>query len=247
MLLRALSPSLLSAALMALVFCTPAPSQATPPRALSVEDVLFGENATHLFVVRTVSDNLETHMTELTDTLLIAINLQNGLEEKAWPVQRTLESGDVFTRAPEDRIRTLSIADQINPFDLLAKENARPLLDSAAKTVTDARLQKWYSKDSYAIGRWIGTPEFELSFSRLKASIETSFQMIRTTLPAYSEGYDPLTDTAFSNFEKCQTTRLFLTRPQPADRLRVFTKLRCFDQENAIWSWLYMAVPEVGE
>lgn len=243
---RSLMPLLLAATLVALTLSVSASARATPPRSLSIEDVLFGESATQLFVLRTVSDNLETHMTELTDTLLIAINLENGLEDKAWPVQRSLESGDVFTLTPAERIRNIPLAGQINPFEILAEENARPLLDSDAKTVANARLQKWYSKDSYNVGQWVGTPEFTLPFAKLKVRIEASLQMTRATLPPYEDGYDPLTGTVFSNFENCQTTRLYLTRPQPADRLRVFTKLRCFDTENAVWSWLYLAVPEVA-
>ncbi len=220
-------------------------AQATPPRSLSVEDMLFGESATELFVLRRVTDNLETHMTALTDTLLVAINIESGREERAWPVQRTLETGDLVTLDHAQRIRNIPIADQVNPFDILAQENARPLQDSAAKTLSDARLQKWYSKDSYAVGQWVGKPEFELSFAKLKTRIEASLQMTRVALPVYEAGYDPLTDTAFSDFSNCQTTRLYLTRPQPLDRLRVFTKLRCLDKENAVWSWLYLAVPEV--
>ena len=137
------------------------------------------------------------------------------------------------------------MAGQINPFDILAEKKARPLQDSAAKPVADARLQKWYSKDRYAVGQWLGKPEFELTFAQLRDRIEESLQVTREALPAYEGGYDPLADTAFSDFTNCQTSRLYMTRPQALDRLRVFTKLRCYDKANAVWSWLYLAVPKV--
>lgn len=220
-------------------------AQATPPRSLSVEDTLFGESKTQLFVLRRVTDNLETHMTLLTDTLLVAIDLQSGREEEAWPVQRILETGDVSTLDHDQRIDALPVAGQINPFDILAERKARPLQDSAAKPVARAKLQKWYNKDSYAVGQWLGRPEFELTFALLKTRIEESLKVTREALPAYQGGYDPLSDTAFSDFANCQTSRLYLTRPQALDRTRVFSKLRCFDKANAIWSWLYIAIPAV--
>ncbi len=233
-------------AALAMLLCLLAPLQATPPRSLAVEDVLFAVNDSHLFLLRRVTDNLETHMTALTDLVLVAKRLDSGREDAIWPVRRVLAAGDPFTIDQADRVKELPLPGQVDPFALLGEHHARPLLDSAARPAIDANLQNWFSNRVFALGKWEGQPEFEIALPALAAQIAASLKATRAAVPLYEGGYDPLLEAGFTDLPKCEVSRIYLTRPVDT-AARSFVKLRCLDPDNAVWTWLYVAVPPVEQ
>lgn len=219
------------------------PAGATPPRKITVEDSLFGISKTHLFLLRSVRDNLETRGTTLTDIVLVAKSIGTGHEAAAWPVRRILATGDPFTsRAPED-VQDLALADRVNPFDVLAAHHGRPVTESAARSPTDALLQQWNTEQFLAIGRWSNAADYKIGRRALAAQLSASLATARRMLPAYQNGYDPLLHAAFSRHEDCRTGRLYLA-PLP-DHLAVFARLDCFDPEELVNISVYLAVPIV--
>jgi len=94
-------------------------AQATPERITTSDDRIVGATQTHLYVVRTITDNLGSYYSALIDQHLIEISLETGESTKFWPIRSIavsnletddfLSPGQVTERAGEthDLIRIL--------------------------------------------------------------------------------------------------------------------------------------------
>lgn len=216
---------------------------ATPPRAIAVEDSLFGITETHLFLLRSVRDNLETRGTILTDILLVAKSIDTGREENAWPVRRTLETGDPFTSRTPKHVEDQTVTGRINPYDILAAHRGRPLTDNAARNPSDALLQQWSTEKSDAIGRWSNKPDYEIGHQALANQLGASLETVRRVLPGFKNGHDPLLNATFSRRKDCLSGKLYLA--SLPDRLAAFTRLDCFDAGEMVNISVYVAVPMI--
>ncbi len=58
------------------------PAHAGPNRAVHVDDRPVGATLTHLFLIRTITDNQESYDTRLTHQFLIKQDVQSGRVEK---------------------------------------------------------------------------------------------------------------------------------------------------------------------
>ena len=71
------------------IFCTAAgTAMATPPRVTFSDDRLIAATQTHLYVLRSVTDNLGSHFHALHDQHLVEINLDTGEASQYWPLRR---------------------------------------------------------------------------------------------------------------------------------------------------------------
>lgn len=234
-------PVVLTVIALLVAWFAPGPVGATPPRAIAVEDNLFGVSENHLFLLRSVRDNLETHGTTLTDILLVAKSFDTGQEENAWPVRRIQATGDPFaSRAPE-KVRDHALADRVNPFDILTAHNGRPLTDNAARSPADALLQQWSTEKSHSIGRWTNKPDYEIGRQALAEQLGASLATVRRVLPAYQDGYDPLLKAEFPKRKDCQAGKLYFA--PLSDRLAAFIRLDCFDAGEQVNISIYVSVP----
>lgn len=99
--MRNVSPtSALSAFLFfsVMVIWTP-PAHAGPNRAVHIDDQPVGASLTHLFLIRTITDNQESYDTQLTHQFLVKQNVTSGRAEKHWLLRRfelntRMEPGD---------------------------------------------------------------------------------------------------------------------------------------------------------
>lgn len=220
-------------------------ARATPPRSIVVEDVLVGVNLSHLFLLRTVTDNLETHGTALTDTVLVSKAMVTGKEDRVWPVRRVLETRDITSGPASKLVQDLPLRNQIDPYRILAEENAAPLSDRESKSLQDAVLQVWQDQHGTAIGRWVRSPEYQVDHPTLAAQLHGSFRSARQNVPAFQDGYDPLQHAGFDDPSHCIADRLFLASGpvsvSGAPRQSAFIRLQCFDPQEMVRSWLYVA------
>jgi len=214
---------------------------ATPPRAITAEDSLFGVSKSHLFLLRSVRDNLETHGTTLTDILLVAKSFETGREENAWPVRRVMATGDPFTSRVPEHVKDHALQSRVNPYDILAAHRGRPLADTDAQRPADALLQNWSTEKTHSIGRWTNKPDYEIGRQALAEQLGASLATVRRVLPAYQDGYDPLLKAKFPKRENCQTDKLYFAPLQ--DRLAAFIRLHCLDTDEQVNVSIYVAVP----
>ena len=94
--------------------------QATPSRYVEMREELLGWNDTHLFLLRSVEDNLGFHSVTLSETYLISRDLRTGADERAWPVMWMMDHGRYyFQDGYEERVENLNTPDRVSPFDIL--------------------------------------------------------------------------------------------------------------------------------
>ena len=117
--------TLASALLSATILCSPA--HATPPDVIDIREQPFGLSETHLFVLRSSSDNLGLYESMRSETFLVAINAETG-EEEHWLIDRTIRSSQYsddgemlgYTVTRDEGVES------INPFTILTERNAAP-------------------------------------------------------------------------------------------------------------------------
>jgi len=64
------------------------PAHTGPNRAIHIDDQPVGATLTHLFLIRTITDNQESYDTRLTHQFLVKQNVTSGRVEKHWLVRR---------------------------------------------------------------------------------------------------------------------------------------------------------------
>ncbi len=101
------------------------PALATPPDAISISDRIFGVNATHVFILRHVNDNLGLNILGMNDTYLVAKSIKTGQDETIWPVMRWHRGYD--ENGEKQILQYFPLAGAINPFRILAQFNALPI------------------------------------------------------------------------------------------------------------------------
>ena len=125
-----------------LIFCAlvafSQPLQATPPRYASVQDTPFGINQTHMFVLRTLSDNEGSHYITRSKRFLVAQDIETGKTEQIWPLETTRET---FVDVSERTFEYHRAKPKIDPLDILSEFSAAPLTMSVATDWLDDRLQ----------------------------------------------------------------------------------------------------------
>ncbi len=105
-----------------LALSAPNPAFATPPDIIDIVETPFGLSETHLFVLRSSSDNLGLYDSMRTETFLVAIDLSTG-EEEFWLVdraERTLEY-DVDGDPLDHVVKRDAGATVINPISILTE------------------------------------------------------------------------------------------------------------------------------
>ena len=107
----------------------PTPVRATPPDNAVVTDTLFGVGGGKVFVLRSTRDNLGLHASVRTETWLVAIDPQSG-EETLWPVHAARQDSESQEGGGEIDVTTTDrIEDAVNPFEVLARHGALPVLE----------------------------------------------------------------------------------------------------------------------
>jgi hypothetical protein len=127
-------------------------TRATPPRYVSIKDTPIAANATHLFLLRTVSDNKGSHYINATHRFLIAQSLKTNKVEDHWLLGTTRL--DTISNEPKDTVE-LSPGTTGNPFEILRKKQALPIeLTPRLKWPDDSQtpvLAKIYSLNKQGI------------------------------------------------------------------------------------------------
>ncbi len=106
---------------------SPGPAFATPPDVIDIREEPFGLNETHLFVLRSSTDNLGLYESLRVETFLVAIDAATG-EEEHWLIDRSVRSSE-YSEDGEmlgyKVVRDEGLAD-VNPFAILAERDALP-------------------------------------------------------------------------------------------------------------------------
>jgi len=180
-------------------------ARATPPQTVEVREILLGLNNTHLFVLRTLNDNMGSYYLLQTDVVLIARNRATNLDDQVWPVLRVKDTGsEVEETAGVSRMENLPLPQRVNPFDILLWRKARPFLGDDISTADDLGIDQIWDSSGLTITVDNGGTTHGLQNDRISEVFKTSLNTTRKALPAYyTEGGDMLADVEFAPANDC--------------------------------------------
>jgi hypothetical protein len=186
-------------------------ARATPPQVVGVMDMLFGANESHIFLLRSLDDNMGRHGVVQTDVLLVARNRATNADEDIWPVARSIDYGAYFADFGRDgRVQTLALSGAVNPFDIAAAQGAWLMLGQSGRPAADQAIAVSQEAGALVLAddRTPGT--YRLAFADLSTLLEGNLARTRDVLPAYfAEGgtdalvgltFDPAADCRFDGF-----------------------------------------------
>lgn len=147
------------------------PAHAGPNRAIHIDDQPVGATLTHLFLIRTITDNQATYDTRLTHQFLVKQNVTSGRAKKHWLLRRFklntwLEASD--TGKP---VRTLDVYEPpqtenegkpagappdatlySNAFDILRSERAASI-SAIDISPANSALSRWTVSNAHGLER----------------------------------------------------------------------------------------------
>lgn len=105
-------------------------AQATPPRAVFVDETLLAETEDHLMVLRRVRDNLGFHYTMQTDVFLIARPLNGAGDSERWHVRAGVDNGPEWKEfGMPQRLADRTPEGAVDPFAVVAERGGFNLLE----------------------------------------------------------------------------------------------------------------------
>lgn len=160
------------------------PAAATPPDMVEIRDELFGVGPGEILVLRTVTDNLGSHVNSLSGTALVAIDAATGAET-LWPVGRhRLQPADpVMPGETPLAILAEPLEDARDPFAILAARGAMPA-GAAARLAEEAALAVELGPEG-ALVRHADGARFRLPAERLSAGLADAAARIAALAPPY--------------------------------------------------------------
>jgi len=180
-------------------------AHATPPQTVEVRETLLGLNNTHIFVLRTLDDNMGLYTMRQTDIVLIARNRATNVDEQIWPVLRVKDLGpEVDETAEISRLETLPLPNRVNPFDILLWRKSRPLLGDRIRTADDLGIDQIWDASGLSVTVDNGGTTHGLKNAGIADLFKTSLNNTRKALPPYfTEGGDMLADVEFNPETDC--------------------------------------------
>ncbi|WP_216654874.1 hypothetical protein [Pseudogemmobacter hezensis] len=237
------------AAVLALPVAT-SPVMATPPDMVEVRDVFFGAGLDEVFVLRSVADNLGSHVSSVSTVFLVAIDTTSG-EETLWPVHRSRlqpdESPDSGRKVLE--ILTDPLAGARNPFDILTERQAmpsgasafyaspwsRPLDLSGQGTGLEDTSGNFYFLGSYQLFAGLGA-----AMDRLVGEMEPYGR------PGVLGTGDLLGDPGFSGQDCIAEDPMLIRFPADVSPIALM-RVTCGDLEDGVRVSLLRVLPMVGQ
>lgn len=118
---------LVSLTALGVLLGTPQAALATPESVLDIREEPFGLSDTHLFMLRSSSDNLGLYESLRSESFLVAIDLETGAEEH-WLLDRMVRSSDYSDDGELLGYKVVRDAglDPVNPFAVLSERSALP-------------------------------------------------------------------------------------------------------------------------
>jgi hypothetical protein len=218
-------------AALVLVVVTALPAAATPPDAINLRDEVFGISSSHLFLLRTVDDNLGVHGATQGEVFLVAVDLRTG-EETLWSVY-AFRRGPELTDGAGDQTQ-IAIANRRNrsdPFAILAEYGGQPQSPGSwppgAKATLDADSLQVTSPDM--------APSYALESKTLLSKVTASINLLAERLEAYDRpapfsAKDLLVDRTYPVDQCTVSDPAQLSALPEADSVQV-VRLTCGDGE----------------
>jgi len=201
------------------------PAMAAPLQVVSVNEEIYGISGSHIYVLRTLTDNLGHHRQEQTDVVLIKRRKGTNWDEKVFPIERKLDHGpDHIETIVSPRLVYLPLDYKYHPSATLYFDHAYP---TAAQRPEHLSLTKAngidFTHDTQGVTVTVRTPRtayqteediltkstYTFDNATLSRLIAGSLDKTRDTLrPYYVEDADVLKNIEFNPEQDCQFINL---------------------------------------
>ncbi len=192
---------------LVLLMLLPGMAFATPPQVVSTLEELVGINATHVFLLRSVNDNLGSHHDELTDQMLVARNIDTGLDEQIWPLRRVHVFFGGDDGLSENVVTEHALDESFDMHKVLGQQGARPLTEVHNRDA--AELSPDFAADGLHLMLLPDDDAFHVDYEWASKTLAANFAAGRAAMPAYFEegGIDPVAEMSFDVSAICSTSR----------------------------------------
>ena len=151
---------------------------AGPTNSIYVSDMFLSANNTHVFMLRTLHDNLGVKTPSAIDSLLVARPISLKGPDKIWPIRRTINYSPNVPRKDVN----VKIPNPIDLYDILISRSAWPGLNNwtdifAVMAVADETIHFRSKAMKHT---------FEISIESAVEQLVNSHKSLRKILPTYS-------------------------------------------------------------
>ncbi len=238
-------PALLISAIAAMTALISGPASATPPRSMQMDETILAQNATHLFVLRRIDDNLGYHNTILTDVQLIARNLVTGRDDRIWPVMSVLDHGADWQSYNEPaRLALRELPETFEPFAVLRAEGVWRYLP-AERGPSNASAS--WSKNGLQVTGTDDAVSHAIDIATIREKLQSSLQQSHSVQSERSAiNGDPGPDLAMITAELCWVGDLYgYATPGGQGDGGYAVRLDCDDDLVGDAASIYVIVPPV--
>jgi hypothetical protein len=227
--------------------CAVGAAHATPPQVVSVEDILLGANDTHIFLLRSLDDNMGGYVQTQTDILLVARNRSTNADDEIWPVARSIANSPFEDASSEGRVQAIALDGAVNPFDVLAERGAELMVGRSQDARSFADIAITADGDRLVVVDTRAEQQYQIGYGEVGQLIVDNLNRSRATLPAYfaEMGYDVLEDTRFDVQADCVFSASFglIDTEQQVARMVAVT---CQNDQTMAPVSTYFMVPPAG-
>jgi hypothetical protein len=173
-------------------------AHATPPQIVRVTDIPYGANDTHVFLLRSLDDNMGVYSRTQTDILLVARNRSTNVDDEIWPVARSIANSPFEDTPAEGRVQAIALDGAVNPFDIMTERGAEANVSGVTLATEGDQLVVTDARDAL---------RYQIGYAEVGQILTDNLNRSRTALPAYfAEGgfdvlqgvtFDPQTDCIF--------------------------------------------------
>ncbi len=160
-------------------------AHATPPQDVIVTDALYGVNDTHIFLLRSLDDNMGNYVQTQTDVLLVARNRITNVDDDIWPVARSLAISALENGSLEGRVQFMALDGAINPFDILQEQGAEPLMGKPQPAAVSSDTALAAEGDLLVLTDTNGGLRHQIGYAAIGALLADNLDRSRAALPAY--------------------------------------------------------------
>jgi hypothetical protein len=227
--------------------CAASAAHATPPQVVRVTDISYGATETHIFLLRSLDDNMGLHTQTQTDILLVARNRSTNVDDEIWPVARSIATITFDDTLPEDPVQTIPLDGAVNPFDVLAERGAKLIVGQSQDARSFSSITITAEGDRLVVADARAAQQYQIGYAEVGKLIMDNLNRSRATLPAYfaEMGFDVLEDTRFDVQADCVFSASF-GLIDTEQRMARMVAVTCQNDQTMAPVSTYFMVPPAG-
>ena len=191
--------------------------------------MFIAANSTHVFLLRTIRDDLGVDTASAIDAILVRRSLALDEPDTVWPIRRTINYPPDLPRQDVN----VTIRKRVNLFDILIKHEAWPGLINWAEISSTMEIKDTTLEFR---SRMLNAP-LKLTIKDAIDQLRNSNTAVRKTLPLYSNGKSAESDAYTLNEDtftkECRLISSMILRSQSGNNGPILAEFYCLEKTGA--------------